>query len=172
VTEPQRPAAPKTWRIVLAIGLPGSGKSTYFERKGIVPLSSDLLRHVLYDDPADQRLPHFVFDALRHLLSLRLQAGRRLTYVDATNIRRRDRAQFFRMAARFGCVVDALYFDVPLDVCLQRNRRRPRQVPESSIRRMAREMEPPSPREGFRRIFTIRTPPRERRGRTAANQVS
>lgn len=171
MSESSRAPSPRK-RIVMAIGLPGSGKSTYFARKGIVPLSSDLLRQLLYDDPADQRLPHFVFDALRHLLRLRLMAGQRVTYVDATNLARRDRAHFFRIAQRFGGVVDALYFDVPLEVCLECNRRRPRAVPEAALRRMARQLEPPAPQEGFRRIFTVRTPPRDRRGTKSANRVS
>ena len=33
--------------VVLAIGLPGSGKSSWFKRHNITPLSSDLLRALL-----------------------------------------------------------------------------------------------------------------------------
>lgn len=157
-------ATPPVRRIVLAIGLPGSGKSAWFARRGIVPLSSDLLRQLLFDDPADQRLPHFVFEALRDLLRLRLLAGRRVAYIDATNITRRDRRPFFALARKFGCVVDAIFFDVPVEDCLERNRRRPRRVPEAAILRMARRMEPPTREEGFRRISVIRTVPRKTRG--------
>lgn len=156
-------AAPTVKRIVLAIGLPGSGKSAWLARRGIVPLSSDLLRQLLFDDPADQRLPHFVFEALRDLLRLRLLAGRRVTYIDATNITRHDRRHFFAIARKFGCAVDAIFFDVPVEVCLEHNLRRPRRVPEAAILRMARRMEPPTPEEGFRRISVIRTAPRKTR---------
>ena len=144
-------------RIVLAIGLQGSGKSTYFARQGITPLSSDLLRKLLWGDETDQRQPHIVFGALRYLLRLRLIAGARVSYVDATNITRRDRSHFFRIAEQFGCVVDVLYFDTPLEVCLERNRRRSRCVPEDAVRRMAARLEPPTRAEGFRRIVVVRS---------------
>lgn len=147
---------------MLAVGLPGSGKSTYFARHGITPLSGDLVRQLLFDDSADQRLPHVVFGVLRHLLRLRLAAGRRTTYVDATNLTRHDRRHFFKLAEEFACAVDALYFDVSLKVCLERNRRRGawrtasnRRVPEVVIRRMARRLEPPTAEEGFRRIVVV-----------------
>ena len=94
---------------------------------------------------------------MRYLLRLRLIAGARVSYVDATNITRRDRSHFFRIAERFGCVVDVLYFDTPLEVCLERNRRRSRCVPEDAVRRMAARLEPPTRAEGFRRIVVVRS---------------
>lgn len=156
----KRTAQPK--RIVLAIGLPGAGKSAWFARRGIVPLSSDRLRELLWGDPADQRLPHFVFDALRYLLRLRLLGGMRTCYVDAVNLTRRDRRPFFALARNFGCAVDALWFDIPLEECLRRNRLRERRVPEDAILRMARRFQPPTTREGFRRITRIGLESRKR----------
>src|ERR1039458_1779827 len=44
--EGRSPQAPKGF-VVLAIGLPGSGKTTWFRRRGVTPLSSDLLRNIL-----------------------------------------------------------------------------------------------------------------------------
>lgn len=149
----KRAALPK--RIVLAIGLPGAGKSAWFAARGITPLSSDRLRELLWDDPADQRLPNFVFDALRHLLRLRLLGGMRTSYVDAVNLTRADRRHFFALARNFGCVVDALWFDTPVEECLRRNRQRPRRVPEEAILNMARRLQPPTREEGFRRIVRI-----------------
>src|SRR5205823_12623810 len=50
VTHPPKLQAPKGV-VVLAIGLPGSGKSSWFKRHSIAPLSSDMLRSVLFLDP-------------------------------------------------------------------------------------------------------------------------
>ena len=186
-------------KVILAIGLPGAGKSTYFAQHGIVPLSSDLIRQLLYDDAADQRRPDWVFTALRALLRRRLMSGAHTSYIDATNLRRRYRAEFLEIAREFGCVAEALFFDVPLDVCLERNRNRGqgnpaagvterdkanamalcrgRVVPEDVLRRMSAEMEPPTLEEGFARIrvlrpVTRRRPPRARAGLKGNNQKS
>jgi predicted kinase len=48
--------------VVLAIGLPGSGKSSWFKRHDIRPLSSDLLRELLFDDAQEQRFQDLVFE--------------------------------------------------------------------------------------------------------------
>lgn len=166
---------------MLAIGLPGSGKSTYFARKGIVPLSSDMVRELLYDNPGDQRHPEWVFAVLRDLLRRRLEAGAQATYIDATNLTRYFRRSFLQIAREFGCSAEALYFDVPLEVCLARNRNRSRShtgvaasraaardarvVPEDVLRRMARRVEPPTKEEGFSRIVIVRTGVKKSRSR-------
>jgi predicted kinase len=51
--------------------------------------------------------------------------------------------------------LEALFFDVPLTICLERNRGRGRVVPEEAILTMARTMEPPTRAEGFARVTRI-----------------
>jgi len=152
---PQEKRAPRGV-VVLAIGLPGSGKTTWFKRRGVTPLSSDLLRSILFDDITEQRYQGLVFSTLRSLLRARLIAKMPWNYVDATNLSPHERRQWIKMARSFGYEVQALFFDVPLEVCLERNRRRERTVQEDVMRRMAEKLRPPSFKEGFSKIVVVR----------------
>jgi len=150
--------------VVLAIGLPGSGKTTWFGRRGVTPLSSDMLRSVLFDDVEEQRYQGLVFSTLRSLLRARLIARMPWNYVDATNLSPRERRQWIHMARGLGYEVHAVFFDVPLEVCLERNRRRDRVVPEDALRRMAAKLRPPKFEEGFSKIVVVRVKRKEGEG--------
>ena len=140
-------------RIVITVGLPGSGKSTYLKRRGVNAISSDEIRHLIADDSEDQSVHAQVFATIRYLIRQRIAAGRVVTYVDATHLTRWERRPYVRLARKYGCEVEAIFFDVPVETCVRRNRRRGRVVPEEVIRAMAELMEPPTVGEGIARIL-------------------
>ncbi len=142
--------------MVLAIGLPGSGKSSWFKRHSITPLSSDLLRALLFDDPTEQRFQDLIFSNLRSMLRARLIARRPMNYVDATNLTPDERRNWIKLAKDYGYEVQAVFFDVPLEVCLERNQRRHRAVQEEVMRRMAAKLRAPAFEEGFTKITVVR----------------
>jgi len=150
------PPRPSKGTVVLAIGLPGSGKSSWFKRHNITPLSSDLLRTLLFDDPTEQRFQDLIFSNLRSMLKARLIARRPLNYVDATNLTPHERQNWIKLGHDYGYEVQAVFFDVPVDVCLERNRRRERTVPEDVMRRMAAKLRAPGFEEGFTKITVVK----------------
>jgi predicted kinase len=142
--------------VVLTIGLPGSGKTTWYKRRGVTPLSSDMLRTILFDSITEQRYQGLVFSTLRSLLRARLIAKMPWNYVDATNLSPHERRQWIKMARGFGFEVQAVFFDVPLELCIQRNSKRERQVAEDVMRQMAAKLKPPTFKEGFSKIVVVR----------------
>ena len=142
--------------VVLAIGLPGSGKSSWFKRHNLSPLSSDMMRTLLFDDVREQRFQDLVFSNLRSMLKGRLIAKRPMNYVDATNLTPQERQHWIKLAKDYNYEVHAVFFDVPLDVCLERHQRRDRVVPEDIMRRMAAKLKAPDFSEGFAKITVVR----------------
>ena len=153
---PTAPARPPKGIVVLAIGLPGSGKSSWFKRHNVTPLSSDMLRSLLFDDVREQRFQDLVFSNLRSMLKARLIARRPTNYVDATNLTPKEREHWIKLAKDYNYEVHAVFFDVPLEVCIERHQRRDRVVPEDIMRRMAAKLKPPAFDEGFAKITVVR----------------
>ena len=122
--------------LVLLIGPAGSGKSTFAKRhfpdEAIV--SSDRFRGLLAGDEADQRVTDAAFELLRMAVGHRLEAGL-LTVVDATNLERLARATPLDLARRSQRPAVAIVFALPAEVCLLRNRSRPRVVRPTVVRR-------------------------------------
>jgi protein phosphatase len=146
--------------LVLLIGTSGSGKST-FARKHFLPteiLNSDHFRAMLVDDENDQSVTGDAFALLHHVLGMRLKLGR-LTVVDATNLRREDRAALIRIAREYHCLPVAIVFDIPQKICQERNEARPDRNfgvhvirnQSSLLKRSLRDLK----REGFRVVHRL-----------------
>jgi protein phosphatase len=127
--------------MVVLVGVSGSGKSTFatrhFPRTHV--LSSDEMRAIVADDPADQSATEAAFELLHTALTLRLARGR-MTVVDATNVERWARERLLAVARRSGRPAVAIVLATPLEVCLQRNERRADRRPPAAIRRQQRAM--------------------------------
>ncbi len=155
-TQPAQSSRKPKGAVVLSIGLPGSGKSTWFKRHNILPLSSDMVRILLFDDVTEQRYQDLVFSTLRTMLRARLLARRPWNYLDATNLSAHERRSWIKLAHDFGYEAHAVFFDVPPEVCMERNHRRERNVPEDVMQRMANKLRPPKFEEGFAKITVVR----------------
>jgi polynucleotide kinase-phosphatase len=148
--------------LVVLVGASGSGKST-FARRHFPPtavLSSDAFRGMVADDENDQSATGPAFEALHFVAGKRLDAGR-ITVVDATSVKREDRAPLVALAREHHVLPVAIVLDLPESVCHERNTARPdrdfgphvvrRQ--HGDLRRSLRSLA----KEGFRRVHVLRS---------------
>lgn len=139
-------------------GLPGSGKSTWLRPFAPDVLSTDDIRAELTGDAADQSANARVFAILRARLAERLTGGAPVTYIDATNLTRRERRPYLQAGRKAQARVEAIWFDTPVAVCQARNRGRARQVPPHVIEAMAAKSIAPSEQEGFDSVQSFAMP--------------
>jgi predicted kinase len=142
-------------RVIVLIGVPGSGKSTWAASQKATVLSSDAMRLTLSGSETDQTIHGKVFAAMRYLLRQRLAIGGQDTIIDATNVRRKDRKAWIQLAQKYNASPEAVYFNLSLEQALRRNRKRSRVVPDEVIRSMFSKLQPPIEDEGFTKIVTI-----------------
>jgi len=146
--------------LVLLIGASGSGKSTFARKhfKATEILSSDYFRGLVSDDETDQSCTADAFEALNHLLSIRLRRMR-LTVIDATNVQAGDRQKFVEIARKFYTMPVALVLEVPEKVCIERNAvRADRDFGSHVIKRQAHSLRRSIhglDREGFRYVHVL-----------------
>jgi protein phosphatase len=149
--------------LVVLVGASGSGKSS-FARKHFLPtevLSSDFCRGLLADDENDQSVTSEAFELL-HFIAARRMAGARLTVVDATNVKREDRAPLVKLAREFHFLPVAIVFNLPEKLCHERNRDRPDRdfgphVVRQHTRQLRRSLRSLR-KEGFRQVHVLSSP--------------
>lgn len=153
-------------KLILLVGLPGSGKSSLAEQllaadPKLRLISTDAIRKQLFGDEAIQGSWLLIWRQVQRQFQQSVmqisQGVVRAAIYDATNAQRRNRRDAIALARATGFTkIIGLWVDTPIELCLARNRRRTRQVPEEVIFRMHRCLRdaPPSLNEGFNELIS------------------
>jgi predicted kinase len=143
-------------KLIVLVGLPGSGKSKWAAEQDIGVLSSDAVRELLTGSAENQTVNRLVFPTLRYLFQMRIKAGMDATILDATSLTPKERRAWVRTAESLGCEAEAVFFDTPIELCKSRNAARSRVVPDEVMDRFAARLVRPSEAEGFTWVTVVR----------------
>ncbi len=155
---PHRTIAIPDFCLVLLIGASGAGKAPV-GRRWYGPtevVSSDTCRALVGDDEAEQTASTAAVELLAFIADKRL-AARRLTVIDATNVRPADRKPLRALAKKYHAPVVALLLLTDRKTCVEHNRLRPgRTVPAAVIARqhaaLKRGLASPEEHENFEAV--------------------
>ena len=147
-------------KLIMLVGLPGSGKSTYGKKlcaseRFTAYLSSDKIREELYGDESIQGDPSKVFRIMHNRLKDYLKKDIVVVY-DATNVTRKNRRAVINEVKDLcdegleAHIVWAPYFQ-----CIERDKQRKRTVGEDVIRKFLYRWQSPFYDEGFTYIELI-----------------
>jgi len=144
--------------LFMMVGLVGSGKSSYAvqlaEEESATIISSDALREELLGDIEDQSENGKIFNILHQRIVNTLKSGQSVI-IDATNIKRKNRAAIFNVLHnnKIDCLKVAVLVATPYGICVKRNNSRERVVPVPVIDRQHRQFEIPEISEGFNYVM-------------------
>lgn len=138
--------------LYISCGIPGSGKSTFLKKvakKNESVISRDEIRFALLKE-GEEYFSHEkeVFKYFVNIITDHINSGLNV-YADATHLNYTSRKKLTDALLEAGCQpadVQAIYFDIPLNVCLERNEKRKgtkAYVPRGVIRRMFYQLEFP-----------------------------
>ena len=143
--------------LILLVGIPGSGKTTYAETynrvRPNIHLSSDLIRKELWGNEATQGDNNEVFSLMQSRAIEALNNGKTVVY-DATNITRKDRSYIISLCPKF-VKIECHIIWAPIETCIERDAARERTVGKEVINRMLKRFQAPWYDEGIDKIVTI-----------------
>ena len=148
--------------LVVLIGASGSGKSTFASRhfKPTEVISSDYCRGLVDDDENSLDATGDAFALAHTIAEIRLKR-RKLAVIDATNVRKEDRAHLLRLAKKYHALCVAIVLNPGEDICRERNTSRPdRQFGPHVIRQQTANLKRnirALDREGFRYVHELRS---------------
>jgi predicted kinase len=138
--------------LIVLIGAPGSGKSTWARRngKGAVHVSQDGLIDAITPDGFDHVYQTIYYQAEEAIARAALRAGHTVI-VDRTNRTRAHRQRWLRLAQEESCPAIAVVMTTSETSCRARNLQRvgPRRLSEERMQRMFAARETVSHDEGF-----------------------
>ena len=149
-------------KLILLIGLPGSGKSTLAKQllrecPQIELISTDTIRGQLFGSEAIQVPWPLIWREMERQLQQAIIADKRVI-LDATNAQRKNRREVITLTRNCGFTyITGIWLKTPVWLCLARNQRRNRQVPEDIILRMYHQIRdaPPSVEEGMDELISF-----------------
>lgn len=144
-------------KLIILIGPPAAGKSTWlYQFEGVV-ISTDDIRRDVFGVQFDPKLEPAVWKLAYERLEAALQAEKTVCF-DATNTTIKRRKPLIQTAKKYNTAVEAVVFLQDPVVLLKRNADRPpgKKVPEEVIWKKVQEMEMPSYQEGFNKIHIYR----------------
>ncbi|MHC5911440.1 MAG: AAA family ATPase [Nostoc sp.] len=148
--------------LILLIGLPGSGKSTLAKQllaecPQMQLISTDDIRGQLFGSQAVQGSWLLIWGEIERQFQQAISTNNTAIF-DATNAQRGHRREVIALARDLGFThITGIWVDTPVWLCLARNKRRSRQVPEEVILRMHRQLRdaPPSLEEGLDNLIRL-----------------
>jgi protein phosphatase len=151
--------------LLVLCGSTGSGKSTFAARRfsATTIVSSDHCRSLICDDENEQAYNKDAFDLFYYILRKRMLNGF-FCVADSTALKplaRRELRSLSRYYGYYGCL---LILATPVEVCMQRNRQRARQVAESVVDYHASllpQVLEDAPKEGWEKICLVREDERD-----------
>jgi predicted kinase len=137
-------------RVVILKGLPGCGKTTWAKEQiekqpgRYKRISKDDLRAMMDNGHWSKGNEKFILEARNLLILGALQEGYHVL-VDDTNLHSRHEQAIRELVKGLAVVEIKDFTDVPLDVCIERDKKRPNYVGEDTIRKMHRDFLKPAP---------------------------
>ena len=149
-------------RLVITIGIPGCGKSTYAKKlislnPDWVHISRDNIRYEYVSDQAhyydheDEVYKEFCNRITMHLMK------NKTVIADATHLTTGSRKKLINSLGITPDEIIAIWFTTPFEVCMKRNQTREgiTRVPDKVMYQMKNRFRPPSVNEGFNQIVKI-----------------
>ena len=145
-------------KLIMMIGLPASGKSTYARelciKENAILISSDDMRQELYGDIDNQDDKSNLFQEIHRRIKNNLKQGNNVVY-DATNISWKKRRQLLWDIKKINVIKECYFMATPYEICLKQNENRERKIPKHVIKRMYENIYIPQYYEGWNKINII-----------------